>query len=197
MSVNPDPLVSAALLLVPSVKRGQLRRFLETLEARLRGWIVGTAIVSLFIGVGAGLSLWIIGAPLPITFGLIAGLLNAIPYLGSTGGTLLPALVALTISPFKAFLVVVLFVILNQIEGHILQPLVMGREVRLHPAMVIVSFLLFGTLLGFVGVLLAVPAAVVVATLTDALANEPSSEEPENLDRGHQGLDHSDSSRSI
>src|SRR5215211_5705496 len=62
---------------------------------------------------------------------------------------------------------VVLFVALNQIEGYILQPMVMGREVKLHPAMVIVSFLIFGALLGVVGVLLAVPAAVLCATLLD------------------------------
>jgi predicted PurR-regulated permease PerM len=62
---------------------------------------------------------------------------------------------------------VLLFVALNQVEGYILQPMVMGREVKLHPAMVIVSFLIFGALLGVVGVLLAVPAAVLFATLLD------------------------------
>ena len=53
-----------------------------------------------------------------ISFGLIAGMLNVVPYLGSTVGALLPALVALTISPIKALLV--LFVVLNQTEGYIL-----------------------------------------------------------------------------
>jgi predicted PurR-regulated permease PerM len=79
---------------------------------------------------------------------------------------MLPALLALPISPMKAVLVV-LFVALNQVEGYILQPMVMGREVKLHPAMIVVSFLIFGALLGFVGVLLAVPAAVLCATLLD------------------------------
>jgi predicted PurR-regulated permease PerM len=52
-----------------------------------------------------------------ISFGLTAGMLNVVPYLGSTVGALLPALVALTISPIKALLVLVLFVVLNQAEG--------------------------------------------------------------------------------
>jgi predicted PurR-regulated permease PerM len=179
MSVDPVPLVRGVLRLVPSGKRDRVAKLLQTVEDRLRGWIVGTAIVSLFVGVGGGLGLWIMGVPLYISFGLIAGILNVVPYLGSTVGALLPALVALTISPVKAVLVLVLFVALNQIEGYILQPMVMGREVNLHPAMVIVSFLIAGALLGFVGVLLAVPAAVVCATLMDELFPEvPLEDEP-------------------
>jgi predicted PurR-regulated permease PerM len=117
--------------------------------------------------------------PLYISFGLIAGLMNVVPYLGSTVGALLPALLALTISPLKAVLVLSLFVALNQIEGYVLQPMVMGRGVNLHPAMVLVSFLVAGALLGFVGVLLAVPAAVVCATLMDEWFPEaPFEEEP-------------------
>ncbi len=123
--------------------------------------------------------LWIIGVPLYISFSFIAGILNVVPYLGATVGALLPALVALTISPVKAVLVLVLFVALNQVEGYVLQPVIMGREVNLHPAMVLVSFLIAGALLGLVGVLLAVPAAVVCATLMDELVPEvPPEDEP-------------------
>ena len=82
---------------------------------------------------------------------------------------MLPTLLALTISPVKALLVVVLFVALNQVEGYVLQPMVMGREAKLHSAMVIVSFLIFGALLGLAGALLAVPAAVLCATVMDEL----------------------------
>jgi len=167
MSFDPGPLVRGALRLVPLEKRLRVKRFLRTFEVKLWGWIVGQAIVALFVGIGGGVGLWIIGVPLYINFGIIAGVLNVVPYLGSGVGALLPALLALTISPMKAVLVVLLFVALNQVEGYILQPMVMGREVKLHPTMVIVSFLMFGALLGIVGVLLAVPAAVLCATLLD------------------------------
>lgn len=167
MAVSPQPLLSGAVRLVPPDKREGFRDLLEILGERLRGWMVGTLLVSLFVGGGGTLGLWILGVPLFLTFGLIAGTLNVIPYLGSTVGALLPALVALTISPVKALLVVALFLALNQTEGHVLQPLIMGREVNLHPALIIISFLVFGTLLGFVGVLLAVPAAVVIRVLVE------------------------------
>jgi predicted PurR-regulated permease PerM len=167
MSVDPEPLIRGTLRLVPREKRDRVNGFLRTYEVRLRGWIVGQAIVALFVGIGGGAGLWILGVPLYISFGLIAGILNVVPYLGSIVGAMLPALLALTISPIKSMLVVVLFVALNQVEGYILQPMVMSREVNLHPAMVIVSFLIFGELLGLVGALLAVPAAVLCATLLD------------------------------
>lgn len=181
MAASPGPLVSGFLRLVPRDRRGTAEEFLEVLGERLRGWIWGTILVALFVGVGAGLGLRVLGVPLALTFGTIAGVLNVVPYLGSTVGALLPALVALTISPVKALLVVALFVILNQIEGNVLQPLIMGRITRAHPAMVLVSFLVLGALLNpVVGALLAVPAAVFVGVVLDQLRRrEPSlGEEP-------------------
>ncbi len=175
MAASPGALIAGFLRLVPKDRRGGVRQFLDVLGERLRGWIVGTIIVSLFVGGGAGLGLWILGVPLPFTFGVLAGVLNVVPYLGTSVGALLPALVALTISPVKALLVVVLFTILNQIEGNVLQPLVMGREIRAHPAMILVSLLVLGVLLNpIIGALLAVPTAVFVGTLIDQLtAKEP------------------------
>lgn len=169
MASSPDALVSGGLRFVPPARRNEVRRFLEVLEKRLRGWMVGTGLAMLFVGTGAGIGLWLIGAPLPITFGLLAGVLNIVPYVGSIVGALLPALLALTVSPVKALLVVVLFVILNQIDGYLIQPLVMGHEVRLHPVVVLLSFLLLGRLLGTVGLILAVPTLVFLTTLADEL----------------------------
>ena len=179
MATTPHALVSGTLRLVPEDRREPAREFVDTLGRRLQGWIIGTVLVALFIGTGAGLGLWVLGVPLPLTFGIIAGLLNVIPFLGSVVGGLLPALVALTISPTKALLVVALFIVLNQIEGNVLQPLIMGREVRLNPTTILISFLVLGTLLGYIiGALLAVPTAVFAGTLMDELTSrEPSAED--------------------
>lgn len=171
LSINPGRLVEGTLRLVPEERRDRAREVLYTMESRLRGWILGTGVAMLVVGVGVGIGLWIIGVPLALTFGILAGILELIPYFGQIVAALLPALLALTISPVKALLVVVLFTIVNQIDGHIIQPLVMGSSVRLHPAVVLIAFLAFGTLLGFVGVLLAVPAAVCLAVLVDELSS--------------------------
>ena len=180
IAYDPGSLLAGALRLFPERRRAEAGGLIRTLEGRLRGWLVGTGVAMLVAGGGAGLGLWLLGAPLPLTFGLLAGLLEVIPYFGPTVGSLLPALVALTVSPLKALLVLVLFVILHLVEAYMVQPLVMGHEVRLHPVVVILAFLFFGRLLGFVGLLLAVPAAVVLATLVDHLTT------PEESSRGKE-----------
>jgi predicted PurR-regulated permease PerM len=143
--------------------------------------------VATFVGLGAGLGLWLLGVPLPLTLGLLAGLLNVVPFAGSVLGGALATLVAFTISPLKALEVAVLFVVLNQIEGNILQPQVMGRRVRISTAVVIVSFLVLGTLIGpIIGAFLAVPATVVVSVVLDELAEKRPSlgyEEEESATR--------------
>jgi predicted PurR-regulated permease PerM len=173
LAIDPRAYVSGVMRLVPRERRPSVEDFIGRGGAGLRGWIAGVAFVASFIGLGSGLGLWALGVPLPLTFGLLAGLLNVIPFAGSILGGALATLMALTISPLKALEVAVLFVALNQIEGNILQPQVMGRQVRISTAVVIVSFLVLGTLLGpVVGAFLAVPATVVVSVVLDELTEK-------------------------
>jgi predicted PurR-regulated permease PerM len=170
MATDPNSLVTGSLRLVPCKHRNRALKLLKAIKDRLQGWIFGTGLAISIIGVGATVGLWILGVPLAISFGFLAGILEVIPYIGSIVGALLPALVALTLSPLKALLVLVLFLVLNQADAHLVQPLVMAQRVHLHPAMVILAFLVLGHLLGLVGVLLAVPAAAVLATFVDEFA---------------------------
>jgi predicted PurR-regulated permease PerM len=177
MAYDPDSLVNGILRLVPRRHHQQFKRVLKACQIRLRGWIFGTAIAMIFLGAGATLGLWILNIPSALAFGIIAGLFEIIPYFGSIIGTFLPALVALSISPFKLVLVLILFLVLNQVDAHIVQPLVMGQQVNIHPVMVIVTFLVMGKLFGFLGILLAVPAAAVTLTLIDELTLKSSVDE--------------------
>lgn len=93
--------------------------------------------------------------------------------MGSFVGGFLPALVALTISPLKLLLVLVLFLLLDRIDAHIFQPIVVGQQVNLHPVTVIIAVLIMGELLGLVGVIFAIPAAVVVTTFFDEFTAKP------------------------
>jgi predicted PurR-regulated permease PerM len=183
IAYDPDTIVGSVTRLIPRRQHPRFNRLLRAMRARLRGWIFGAGIAMLFLGISAAVGLWIIGIPLALSFGVIAGLFEVIPYFGSIVGTVLPALVALTLSPTKFVLVLVLFLVLNQIDAHLVQPLVMGREVRLHPVMVIVTFLVMGKLLGLIGVILAVPTAAIVVTLLDELMSpSPETIDPSNKD---------------
>jgi len=171
-AISPRTYVSGVLRIVPREHRREVEAFIYRVGDRLRGWVVGTVIIASFIGVGGGVGLWILGVPLALTFGILAGLLDIIPFFGSILGGLLPALLALTISPVKAIEVVVLFFILNQIEGNLLQPRVMGQQIKLPEGVILVSFLVMGTLVGpVVGTLIAVPTAVLVGVILDELTD--------------------------
>lgn len=167
LAYDPQSLIAGLLRLVPRRQHQRIYRVLYATEVRLRGWIFGTGIAMLFLGVSTTLGLWALGIPLALPFGVIAALFEVIPYFGSIFGTILPALVALTLSPLKLVLVVALFIVLNQVDAYLVQPLVMGQQVNLHPVLVIIMFLVMGKLLGFIGILLAVPTVAVVVTLID------------------------------
>ncbi|MEH2069678.1 MAG: AI-2E family transporter [Nostoc sp.] len=177
MAYDPRSLVSGTLRLIPRRHHQRFTRVLKACQIRLRGWIFGTGIAMIFLGAGAAFGLWILGIPSAFAFGVIAGLFEIIPYFGSIVGAFLPALVALSISPIKLVFVLILFLVLNQIDAHIVQPLVMGQQVNIHPVMVIVTFLVMGKLFGFIGVLLAVPAAAIIVTLLDEFALKESETE--------------------
>lgn len=178
LAISPDTYIRGLLRLVPEARREDVEEFIDVLSGRLRGWISGVAIVASFVGVMGGLGLWALGVPLPLTFGILAGILDIIPLFGSILGGALPALLALTISPTKALEVVILFVIINQIEGNFLQPQIMGRQIHVPPAMILISILAMGTLLGpIIGTLLAIPTAVVVVTLVDQITAPESARE--------------------
>lgn len=181
MAYDPSTLISGISRLIPRRHHQRFNHLLTKTGVRLRGWIFGTGIAMLFLGVGTTIGLWVLGVPLALSFGVIAGLLEIIPYFGSVTGAFLPALVALTLSPWKFLFVVILFLILNQVDAHLVQPLVMSHQVNLHPVVVILTFLIMGKLLGFIGILLAVPIAAIVITVIDEFlpyeSKEPSSTE--------------------
>ncbi|MEH2395488.1 MAG: AI-2E family transporter [Nostoc sp.] len=178
MAYDPNSLVKGILRLVPRRHHPRFKRILKACETRLRGWIFGTGIAMIFLGVGAAFGLLILGIPSALPFGIIAGLFEIIPYFGSIIGAFLPALIALSISPLKLVFVVILFFIMNQVDAHVVQPVVMGQQVNIHPVMVIVTFLVMGKLFGFIGILLAVPAAAVIITLIDEFTlEEPTLEQ--------------------
>jgi predicted PurR-regulated permease PerM len=185
MAYDPDALTRGILRLSPRKQHKRIQRLLEAAKVRLRGWIFGTALAILIIGVGAVIGLWILQVPLAVSLGVLAGIFEVIPYVGPIVGSLLPALVALTIDPTKALLVLLYFLVLNQIDVHLIQPIIMGQRVGLHPVVVILAFLCMGKLLGLIGLLLAVPIAAVIVTLVDEFTVPEPAQDASNLEDNH------------
>ncbi|HZS30400.1 MAG TPA: AI-2E family transporter [Gaiellaceae bacterium] len=135
------------------------------MEQAVASYVRGQLLLSLIIGVSAGLGLWILGIAglMPhggryaAAFGAWAGFTELIPYIGPWLGAAPPVLYALVQHPLSALWVVLLFFGIQQLEGHVIVPNVMGRSLRLHPLLVIFGLLAGGEIYGFPGILVALP----------------------------------------
>ncbi len=126
----------------------------------LGGYVRGTAIVAAVDAVGIGVGLAIVGVPLVIPLSVLVFLLAFIPLVGATLAGVVAALVALVaVGPVEALIVVAIVVAVNQLEGDLLQPVVMGRSLRLHPLVILVALTAGTVLAGITGAVLAVPIA--------------------------------------
>ena len=138
--------------------------------AVLRGYVRGIVIIALFDGTVIGLTLVVIGAPLAVPLGLITFFAAFFPIVGAIVAGIIAALVTLVTSGFSdALVVTAVTVVINQLEGDILQPLVMGKSLKLHPVAILVALTAGGILAGVPGAFLAVPVAAVAATVGNYL----------------------------
>lgn len=139
------------------------RRVGDRTVSTLGGYVRGTAIVAAVDAVGIGVGLAIVGVPLAIPLAVLVFLLAFIPLVGATLAGILAALVTLVANGWVDALVVVAIVVLvNQLEGDLLQPVVMGRSLRLHPLVILVALTVGTVLAGITGAVLAVPVAASV-----------------------------------
>jgi predicted PurR-regulated permease PerM len=134
------------------------------------GYVRGQLLFSVVMGAGAGIGLWIFGVvgifpdgkTYALAFGVWFGLMELVPYIGPFLGAVPPLLVALFQDPLTAVWVALLFVGLQQIEGHIASPLIFGHALRINPLFVIFALLFGAELFGIIGALVALPVAAVV-----------------------------------
>ena len=146
----------------------------RTVGGFLRGQLLITSILGVLIYIG----LSIIGVPLALAISFLAAVFNLVPYLGPIVGTIPAVLLGFTVSPLTALLAVVVFVIANQIEAHLLAPLILSKSTSLHPVTVLISILAGAGLLGLLGVLLAVPiVAFAKVILEEYLLKRPPYQE--------------------
>lgn len=132
---------------------------LKDLDIVLSGIIRGQLLVALIVGALATLVLWLMGLPYALLFGIIAGILDLVPYFGAFLGSLPGVAVALLDSPQKALQVALLFFLIQQVESCVICPRILGESTGMHPLSVIFFLLLGGELFGILGLLLALPVA--------------------------------------
>jgi predicted PurR-regulated permease PerM len=167
--IRPEPWVNGFVSLFPAGWRQRTREVLQEMYHTVQRWFIGQLAAMTFIAVFWAIALSVIGIPFALLIGIFSGLLAFIPYVGALISVVIPVLLALISDPFTAVWVILAFIIIQQIEGNLLQPIVMSRAVDLHPALVVFAILVMGTLFGLVGVLLAVPLMAALQVLVREL----------------------------
>lgn len=129
----------------------------------LGGYVRGTAIIALVDSVFIGIALFVLGVPLALPLAVIVFVGAFVPLVGATVAGVLAALVALVANgPFVALMVILAVVVVNQLEGNFLQPVVMGRSLSIHPLVILIALTAGTILAGIIGAILSVPVAAVV-----------------------------------
>ena len=165
LAFDPTLYVRGAIRLVPHTYRMRFGEVIGGIGYTLKWWLIGQGITMFVIATATSIGLWLLGVPLALVLGVIAGLFNFIPNFGPLFSMVPATLLALTISPERAIAVIAMFIVLQNLEGNVLTPLIQRKAVDLPPALGIIAQILLGILVGPVGLILAWPiaAATVIA----------------------------------
>ena len=128
-------------------------------EHSVGGYFRGQLIIALAVGVMVGIGLAIIKVPLALSLGFLAGVFNLVPYLGVVIAITPSLLLAVSLGGWQVLGVLLVFIVANQLEAHVLSPLIMSRTTQLHPITIILAILLGARLMGVWGAVIAVPIA--------------------------------------
>jgi predicted PurR-regulated permease PerM len=147
--------------LVPRSAEARTRETLDAMGAALRKWLKGQLIKMVLVGALTTLGLWLIGVPSPLALGLLAGLGEFVPLIGAFA-TAVPALLAAYPQGVEtALYTLMLYVLIQQVEGNLIMPIVERQMVSLPPVLTLFAVVAFGLVFGILGVILAAPLTVI------------------------------------
>jgi predicted PurR-regulated permease PerM len=151
--------------LLPEEKQPRLRKIGHDIYRTIGGYVSGNLAISLIAGVVTTAVLLGVGVPFAIALGLLVAILDLIPLAGATIAAILVSTIAFLDSTTSGIIVLIFFIVYQQLENHVLQPVVYGRTVQLSPLVVLMAVLIGAELAGVVGALAAIPVAGTVQVL--------------------------------
>ncbi|PZQ63926.1 MAG: AI-2E family transporter [Phenylobacterium zucineum] len=161
LAFSPGAYLNGALRLLPMRRRARAAEVLHECGHALHGWLIGSLISMVVVGVSVGLGLWIAGVPSPLALGMLAGIAQFIPVIGPMAATIPGLIVAAGDSPEALFWASVIYVGSSQFEANLITPLLLRQMVELPMAVTLFAVLAMGVLFGPLGVIFATPLAVV------------------------------------
>ncbi|HEX8215201.1 MAG TPA: AI-2E family transporter [Allosphingosinicella sp.] len=168
-AAQPDMYRKGVLKLVPKRGRGLAAEAIDDSGRALRLWLMGRLVSMAVVGLLTGLGLWLLGIPAALTLGLIAAILEFIPLLGPILASIPALLLAVAIGPEQVLWVAGLYLLIQQIEGNVLEPLVQQRAVSLPPVLLVFALVSAALIFGIAGIILGAPLTVVLFVLVKRL----------------------------
>ncbi len=165
LTVGKDGVERFFVTILPSMYESKVLDLYARIKRKLGGWLAGQLVLSGIFGFLVFIGLWILGVKYSLLLGIVAGVLELVPFVGPIFSGSIAVLVGFTASPQLAFYTLILFIVLQQLEGHLLVPGVNKFSTDVDPVVVLVSMLIGAKVFGILGLILAVPAAVLLQEL--------------------------------
>ena len=159
-----------AVNLTPPSHREEVVYVGRDVATAMGSFVRGQLLVALIVGIASSIGMWIIGLPFWLLVGIISGLLNMIPFLGPVAGGALAFVISLiNADPWKGVLAVAIYTGIQQIDNHIITPLIQRTRVHLSPFAIVIALVVGGSVAGLLGVLVAVPATAAIRIIAGHL----------------------------
>lgn len=163
MVVEKDALKKLFRILLPASHVPYVEQVIDRAKKSIGRLVVAQLLLGAIVGVVVGGGLWLLGVKYALALGLLAGVLEIVPVIGPLVAAIPGVLVGVSQSLLYGLITLIFYIVVQQIENQFLVPAVMRRAIGLHPLVTIVAVLLGARLGGFVGVILAVPAATIIS----------------------------------
>ena len=156
-SIEDEKMVAGIRNYIPKKFKNSLIKIMEEMNTMCRGYVSGTLLTSLLVAVITFIGLLISGITSPLLFAIFCGITNIIPYFGPYIGGVPTIVVGFSISPLCGIIVLITIVVVQFVEGNIINPIVVGKATDLHPIVLLVGLLVFDYYFGIIGMILATP----------------------------------------
>jgi len=165
ITVEEDALKRFIKFIIPSRNENYIMGLVNRIQIKMGLWLRGQIFLSLIVGLLVYIGLLILGVKYALVLALIAGILEIVPFIGPTIAAIPAVLVGLTDSWIKALVIVALYLVVQQLENHIIVPKVMQKAVGLNPIVVIIVIMVGAKIGGVMGALIAVPVAAAIGVV--------------------------------
>lgn len=169
---DANTLKTAVTLPFPAASRRKVRLAIDEISDALSAYVRGQVVVSIIVGFLVFVGMYVMKVEYPLILGLLAAITETIPIVGPIIGAIPAIILAYIVSPVLALKVTIFYIVIQQLENHIIFPKIMGANSELHPVVIIISLLIGGQLLGIVGMWLAVPVVAVLRVVLKYLWND-------------------------